>query len=72
MTTGTVVPLNTMRIGNALLHRSILDDEPQPFDPSYGVTGGSDSDLLTRLAQKGYASSGVTKRWLTSRLIANA
>ncbi|MFA5597023.1 MAG: glycosyltransferase family 2 protein [Pusillimonas sp.] len=53
MTTGTVVPLNTMRIGNALLHRSTLDDEPQPFDPSYGVTGGSDSDLLTRLAQKG-------------------
>ena len=53
MPTGTVVPLNTMRIGNALLHRSALANEPRPFDPAYGITGGSDSDLLTRLAQKG-------------------
>ena len=53
MPTGTVVPLNTMRIGNALLHQSAVADENPVFDPAYGVTGGSDSDLLTRLAQKG-------------------
>ena len=53
MPTGTVVPLNTMRIGNALLHASALAGETQAFDPAYGVTGGSDSDLLTRLAQNG-------------------
>lgn len=53
MPTGTVVPLNTMRIGNALMHASALHGEQQAFDPAYGVTGGSDSDLLTRLAQKG-------------------
>lgn len=53
MPTGTVVPLNTMRIGNALMHKSALHGEAQAFDPAYGVTGGSDSDLLTRIAQKG-------------------
>lgn len=53
MPTGTVVPLNTMRIGNALLHRSALADETVAFDPAYGVTGGSDSDLLIRLVNKG-------------------
>ena len=53
MPTGTRVPLNTMRIGNALLHQSTVADENPVFDPAYGVTGGSDSDLLTRLAQKG-------------------
>lgn len=51
--TGTLVPLNTMRIGNALLHKSALQDEVPAFDPAYGVTGGSDSDLLIRLARKG-------------------
>lgn len=53
MPTGTVVPLNTMRIGNALLHQSTLAGEDPAFDPAYGVTGGSDSDLLIRLARKG-------------------
>ncbi len=51
--TGTVVPLNSMRIGNALLHQSALAGEDPAFDPAYGVTGGSDSDMLIRLARKG-------------------
>lgn len=53
MPTGSVVPINVVRIGNALLHRSMLNLDDRAFDPAFGVTGGSDSELLMRLVQKG-------------------
>lgn len=60
--TGAAVPANELRTGNLLVRRSLLieangdrsADPPEgPFDPSYGTTGGEDSDLLGRLSQGG-------------------
>lgn len=53
MQTGTVIPLNKLRFGNVLLRAALLRGETPPFDPNYGLTGGEDGDLLTRLAQNG-------------------
>jgi succinoglycan biosynthesis protein ExoM len=53
MKTGTVIPLNKLRFGNVLLRGALLRDGPAPFDPSYGLTGGEDGDLLGRLVQRG-------------------
>jgi succinoglycan biosynthesis protein ExoM len=51
--TGTVVPPNKLRFGNVLLRAALLRVTPEPFDPSFGLTGGEDGDLLGRLAQEG-------------------
>jgi len=53
MATGTVVPLNKLRFGNVVLRGALLRNPPAPFDPDYGLTGGEDGDLLTRLVQRG-------------------
>lgn len=53
MKTGTVVPANKLRFGNVLLRGALLRETPTPFDPDYGLTGGEDGDLLSRLAQRG-------------------
>ena len=53
-TTGTTVPLNELRTSNLLVRRSALLAEPGgPFDPAFGLSGGEDGDLLTRVAQRG-------------------
>lgn len=49
--TGQPVPLNRLRFGNLILRAALLGEAP--FDPAYGLTGGEDGDLLTRLAQGG-------------------
>lgn len=49
---GQTIPLNRLRFGNLILRASLLRG-PAPFDPAYGLTGGEDGDLLTRLAQAG-------------------
>lgn len=51
--TGTPVPRNEFRIGNALVRRACLARLPGPFDPAYGLTGGEDGDMLCRLARAG-------------------
>jgi succinoglycan biosynthesis protein ExoM len=51
--TGAVVPPNKLRFGNVLLRGALLRVTPAPFDPSFGLTGGEDGDLLGRLAQEG-------------------
>jgi succinoglycan biosynthesis protein ExoM len=51
--TGEIMPLNSVGIGNALLHGARLRALEGPFDEAYGLTGGEDSDLLTRLVQGG-------------------
>lgn len=53
MPTGTVIPPNRLRFGNVLLRGSWLRETAGPFDPAYGLTGGEDGDLLSRLAQRG-------------------
>ncbi|MBV8062356.1 MAG: glycosyltransferase [Nevskia sp.] len=50
---GTRVPLNRLRFGNVLLRGDCLRKSAAPFDPAYGLTGGEDGDLLTRLAAAG-------------------
>ncbi len=53
MKTGAVIPVNKLRFGNVLLRSSLFLDTSTPFDPSYGLTGGEDGDLLGRLVQQG-------------------
>ncbi len=53
MGTGLLIPANKLRFGNVLLRASLLRTGPAPFDPGYGLTGGEDGDLLTRLVQRG-------------------
>ncbi len=53
MATGTLVPRNVMRIGNALIAARRLAALDPAFDPEYGLTGGEDGDMLMRLANDG-------------------
>jgi succinoglycan biosynthesis protein ExoM len=53
LTTGSTVPPHQLRFGNVLLRASLLGHAQPPFDPAYGLTGGEDGDLLTRLANAG-------------------
>lgn len=53
MASGSVVPLNRLRFGNVLLRTALLRTQSPVFDPAYGLTGGEDGDLLTRLVQAG-------------------
>lgn len=53
MPTGTLIPPNRLRFGNVLLRGACLRRESGPFDPAYGLTGGEDGDLLSRLALGG-------------------
>lgn len=53
MKTGAVIPPNKLRFGNVLLAASLLRMTPTPFDPAYGLTGGEDGDLLSRLVLQG-------------------
>lgn len=50
---GTVIPPNRLRFGNVLLRGSMVRNQPGPFDPEYGLTGGEDGDLLSRMVQSG-------------------
>ncbi|MEP6883757.1 MAG: glycosyltransferase family 2 protein [Gammaproteobacteria bacterium] len=53
MQTGTLIPPNRLRFGNVLLRGSWLRGAGDPFDAAYGLTGGEDGDLLSRLMQRG-------------------
>jgi succinoglycan biosynthesis protein ExoM len=53
MATGKVVPPNRLRFGNVLLRGRLLREIEVCFDPAYGLTGGEDGDLLSRLALAG-------------------
>jgi succinoglycan biosynthesis protein ExoM len=51
---GAVVPPNRLRFGNVLIRGALLRNlGVPPFDPAYGLTGGEDGDLLSRLTLKG-------------------
>ncbi len=53
MATGTVIPPNRLRFGNVLVKGAWLRGADAPFDPTLGLTGGEDGDLLSRLVQRG-------------------
>jgi len=53
MASGMVVPPNRLRFGNVLLRARMLRDIEVCFDPAYGLTGGEDGDLLSRLVLAG-------------------
>ncbi len=53
MTTGSVIPPNRLRFGNLLLRASAVKAMDVMFDPAYGLTGGEDGDLLSRMALHG-------------------
>jgi succinoglycan biosynthesis protein ExoM len=53
LASGMVVPPNRLRFGNVLLRGRLLRELGVPFDPAYGLTGGEDGDLLSRLALAG-------------------
>lgn len=81
--TGTPVPPNMLRFGNALLRGSRLRAEPGPFDPAFGLSTGEDGDLLLRLIEKGakivwcdeaivwepIESKRLSLRWLLQRAL---
>lgn len=81
--TGQVMPLNRIGIGNALLQGRRVRALSGPFDPAYGLTGGEDSDMLTRLVQAGarlvacdeaavtepVADSRLSLRWILLRAV---
>ena len=41
------------RTGNVIVKSSLLKSIPGPFDPEYGITGGSDTKLFSVLKKKG-------------------
>jgi len=41
------------RTSNCIVRAELIKDEPGPFDPSYGLTGGEDTQLFERLRLKG-------------------
>ncbi len=53
MKTGTVVPPNRLRFGNLVLRASAVKSMDVVFDPAYGLTGGEDGDLLSRMTLNG-------------------
>jgi glycosyltransferase involved in cell wall biosynthesis len=83
MDTGAVIPPNRLRFGNVLFRGSWLHRTPGPFDPAFGLTGGEDGDLLSRLRQQGARivwcdeavvhepvdSSRLSLRWLLRRAL---
>ncbi len=53
MKTGAVVPPNRLRFGNLILRAAKVKSMDVIFDPAYGLTGGEDGDLLSRMALRG-------------------
>ncbi|HTB67235.1 MAG TPA: glycosyltransferase family 2 protein [Steroidobacteraceae bacterium] len=53
MPSGTIVPPNRLRFGNVLLRAHPLRSLDTLFDPAYGLTGGEDGDMLSRLTLAG-------------------
>ncbi len=79
--TGTLVPRNEYRIGNALLRAERLREIDGPFDAAYGLTGGEDGRMLNQLANRGarlvwcdeavviepVEASRLSRRWILMR-----
>ncbi len=78
---GAPVPLEAVRGGNVLLHRSCFQAFSPPFDESYGKTGAEDTLFFQELYRRGFRSAWCAEavvhetvpfdrantRWLTRR-----
>lgn len=53
LSTGQDVPWYRARTGNGLIKRMSLVKHPGPFDESFGLTGGEDTDLFKRMIASG-------------------
>lgn len=53
------------RTGNCIVKASLLKEMPGPFDPEYGLTGGSDSHLFYSLKQKGARFINCYEAWVS-------
>ncbi len=53
------------RTGNCIVKASLLKEVPGPFDPAYGLTGGSDSHLFYSLKQKGAKFVNCYEAWVS-------
>lgn len=81
--TGALMPLNRIGIGNALLRAGRVRELTGPFDPAFGLTGGEDGDMLTRLVARGarlvscleaavsepVVASRLSLRWILMRAV---
>ena len=62
--TGTLIDIQNARTGNVLIKAERLKRLKEPFDPSFGRTGGEDSLLFRRLL-----AEGNTLRWCDEALV---
>lgn len=51
--TGSIAARESLAIGNAFLHADMLHRLDGPFDESYGLSGGEDTDILLRFKRAG-------------------
>ncbi|HZP19813.1 MAG TPA: glycosyltransferase family 2 protein [Bauldia sp.] len=82
---GEPVPWHLTHTSNAYVRRSALPDARRPFDESFDLTGGEDSDLFRRMIKGGAKIVGATAagvfeyralrranlRWLVRRALRN-
>lgn len=54
---GTILKARYTRTGNVLFDREIFRDPVNRFDSSFGLTGGEDTDLFSRILSKGYSAA---------------
>lgn len=54
MKSGTTMPANCLRTGNAMVKRELLCLRPGPFDAGLGRSGGSDSELFSWLQNRNH------------------
>jgi succinoglycan biosynthesis protein ExoM len=83
MGSGDIIPPNRLRFGNVVVKSALLRGSATPFDPSLGLTGGEDGDLLARLQLQGarivwcdeaivnepVESARLTLQWLLARAL---
>ncbi|MGA7836761.1 MAG: glycosyltransferase family 2 protein [Ignavibacteriaceae bacterium] len=53
------------RTGNCIIKSSLLKDMPVPFDPEYGITGGSDTHLFGKLKKQGAKFVNCFEGWIS-------
>jgi len=54
--TGTIIKkYSDTRTGNVLFEKTIFNAKKQPFNPSFGKTGGEDVDFFRRMMEKGFS-----------------
>ena len=63
--TGEVMPLNRIGIGNALLRGDLVRALEGPFSPRFGLTGGEDAEMLTRMVRRGAHIVSCTEAYAT-------